>query len=703
VRILQQCIYFPPEVGGLESHAFYLCRELVRLGHHVTMMTSRSQPDTAARRRWTASTWCGNGSREAESGRLGGAHAGHGAALHAAGEARRHPARADVRVGTAGHAGEAEIRLPLVITLHTSHFLRLAKKPAWRAGAAAHHPSADWLLAASEEIRDVALGLYPHPRAEALTNGVDTELFAAADARRGSGARAHRAAAAVREERRRVLHPSAAAGARELEVDAVLVGDGPERGGWRRWRRAGRERHGDVPGRRPNTRCRPAGGRGRRRVPVADGGDERGGAGGDELRRAGGRIAGGRPAGDRGRECRHAVRAGGPGVAGGALAALLRRPDLAGRASARAAARGGELEQRAAGARHEEIYETLLGRSALMANRKRTELGRRRGDGPGAPVARPSGTAAAPPALPAMGRRRPSMPSSRCCCSGSSSSAAARCSGRQPGAQLFRARLLHGVRAGGTACRSGTRCCSAACRSSRACTATSSIRRRSRCSSWTRGTCGAGRWRCTSSWPASSPTCGCARLGLDRLPAFFGGLVYMMGADLVSLVLPGGDGKLFVSALAPLLFWLTERAAAPPARRLRALRARHRADRVHVAHAGGVLLRVGRVAVLPVPCLAALAVGADGRPAAGWWACSRSPACWASAPRPCSSCRRSVPAGALASRRPRGGRRAATPGPTTYSLHAEEIVSLASCRSSSARICAERGLRRRTGARTRSR
>ncbi|MGH7446244.1 MAG: hypothetical protein ACRELT_01700, partial [Longimicrobiales bacterium] len=49
-------------------------------------------------------------------------------------------------------------------------------------------------------------------------------------------------------------------------------------------------------------------------------------------------------------------------------------------------------------------------------------------------------------------------------------------------------------------------------------------------------------------------------LKLDQLPAFFGGLVYMLGADLVSLVLPGGDGKLFVSALAPLTFWLAERA-----------------------------------------------------------------------------------------------------------------------------------------------
>src|SRR5690606_4270418 len=44
VKILQQCIYFPPEVGGLESHAYFLCRELVRLGHDVTMVTSLSRP-----------------------------------------------------------------------------------------------------------------------------------------------------------------------------------------------------------------------------------------------------------------------------------------------------------------------------------------------------------------------------------------------------------------------------------------------------------------------------------------------------------------------------------------------------------------------------------------------------------------------------------------------------------------------------------
>lgn len=50
-------------------------------------------------------------------------------------------------------------------------------------------------------------------------------------------------------------------------------------------------------------------------------------------------------------------------------------------------------------------------------------------------------------------------------------------------------------------------------------------------------------------------------IGVSRGSALLGGIVFMMGADLVSLVLPGGDGKLFVSALAPLAFMFTERAA----------------------------------------------------------------------------------------------------------------------------------------------
>jgi glycosyltransferase involved in cell wall biosynthesis len=120
---------------------------------------------------------------------------------------------------------------PLVITLHTSHFLRMATKPQWRPVLRRIVRAADWLLAASEEIRDVALELYPHPRAEALTNGVDTGLF-----RRGTPS-------LPRGVRRRIIVPrrlfekngveylvrALPLIRRELDVEALFVGDGPER------------------------------------------------------------------------------------------------------------------------------------------------------------------------------------------------------------------------------------------------------------------------------------------------------------------------------------------------------------------------------------------------------------------------------------------------------------------------------------------
>ena len=36
-------IYFPPRVGGIESHVFYLARELARRGHHVTVVTTKTE------------------------------------------------------------------------------------------------------------------------------------------------------------------------------------------------------------------------------------------------------------------------------------------------------------------------------------------------------------------------------------------------------------------------------------------------------------------------------------------------------------------------------------------------------------------------------------------------------------------------------------------------------------------------------------
>jgi glycosyltransferase involved in cell wall biosynthesis len=233
MKILQQCIYFPPEVGGLESHAFYLCRDLVRLGHEVTMVTSHSKPEAAREevmdgvrvlRRWfpakNPAGWI--------------AHtlatiptylplARHADILHAQTFASALP----------GMIAKRRYRKPLVLTLHTSHFLKLAKKAAWQPILRQIIGSADWLLAASVEIRDVALGLYPHRRAEAVTNGADTELFRpTTPALPAPGAGRHRVIVP-----RRLFHKNgveyfvrALPLVREqLDVEAVFVGDGPER------------------------------------------------------------------------------------------------------------------------------------------------------------------------------------------------------------------------------------------------------------------------------------------------------------------------------------------------------------------------------------------------------------------------------------------------------------------------------------------
>lgn len=48
-------------------------------------------------------------------------------------------------------------------------------------------------------------------------------------------------------------------------------------------------------------------------------------------------------------------------------------------------------------------------------------------------------------------------------------------------------------------------------------------------------------------------------LGLSRLTAFVCGLAYLLAPYMVTLVYPGHDGKLLVTALAPLLFWVAER------------------------------------------------------------------------------------------------------------------------------------------------
>ena len=231
MKVLQQCIYFPPEVGGLESHAYYLCRELVRMGDEVTMVTSLSRPGLAREevmdgiqvvRRWMPSRspagWIAHTSATFATylPRARGADV-----LHAQTFASAPPAMLAKRM----------FGRPLVLTLHTSHFLRLAQRTAWQPVLRRIIASADWLLAASTEIRDVALGLYAHPRAEALTNGVDTGMFAPGAAVLPASGRLRVIVPRRLFEKNGVEYfvralPLVRA---QLDVEAIVIGDGPER------------------------------------------------------------------------------------------------------------------------------------------------------------------------------------------------------------------------------------------------------------------------------------------------------------------------------------------------------------------------------------------------------------------------------------------------------------------------------------------
>jgi glycosyltransferase involved in cell wall biosynthesis len=178
VRILFHCVYYLPEVGGMESHVSGLARGLVAGGHEVRIVTSRSRPDLAAeeevegvrvRRTWipSRSPW--------------------GWAAYAAASlpsTRRWARWADVvhaqsfaSVPPAGLAARSA-RRPLVATFHTSHFLVRARSAIWRPLLARTVQWPDYALAASREIAEVARGLAPGTRVEAVTNGVDTTQFA---------------------------------------------------------------------------------------------------------------------------------------------------------------------------------------------------------------------------------------------------------------------------------------------------------------------------------------------------------------------------------------------------------------------------------------------------------------------------------------------------------------------------------------------
>lgn len=231
MNILFHCIYFPPEVGGLESHVYYLARALVSRGHRVQVVTSRSLPGVSAeevmdgihvRRTWFPS------------------RSSVGWIAHALGslpKTRELARGADIVHAQAFASvlpaawGRAKPRPPLVSTFHTSHFLTRAEKAGWKPILGHLVRMSDYALASSEEIAKVAMDLAPGTHVEALANGVETDFFRRVDPLIPRGDR-------IRIVVPRRLFPKNGVEyfiralpriLAEADVEAVLIGDGPER------------------------------------------------------------------------------------------------------------------------------------------------------------------------------------------------------------------------------------------------------------------------------------------------------------------------------------------------------------------------------------------------------------------------------------------------------------------------------------------
>ena len=177
MKILLHCVYYPPEVGGLESHVSGLVEGLVRRGLEVRVVTSRSLPGlpreeeiqgVRVKRTWLPSRsavgWAAHALASIPATRSWGRWAD---LIHA---------QSFASVLPAGWAARAAGR-PWVASFHTSHFLARAGSRMWSPLLGHLVRSPDHVLAASEEIAKVAKRLAKGRYVEAVTNGVDTDRF----------------------------------------------------------------------------------------------------------------------------------------------------------------------------------------------------------------------------------------------------------------------------------------------------------------------------------------------------------------------------------------------------------------------------------------------------------------------------------------------------------------------------------------------
>jgi glycosyltransferase involved in cell wall biosynthesis len=177
MKIAIHAVYYHPEVGGMESHIKDIAEQFVERGHDVHIVCGSSLPGVApeetihgvriSRTRWYGRTqvgWfryvTGSTGRFLEVARD--ADIVHGEDFASALPTRR----AKERYG-----------VPNVVTIHSSHFLKLAPRRVLRPGFRYIFSPVDHMLAASVELADAVRLTLPGRQVECYVNSVNTSVF----------------------------------------------------------------------------------------------------------------------------------------------------------------------------------------------------------------------------------------------------------------------------------------------------------------------------------------------------------------------------------------------------------------------------------------------------------------------------------------------------------------------------------------------
>jgi glycosyltransferase involved in cell wall biosynthesis len=177
VKIAIHAVYYHPEVGGMESHIKDIAEEFVERGHEVRILCAKSLPGLADEEtirgvRVTRVPWFGRH-------RLGWSLFG----VSSVGPFKRIARDADVvhsqdlASGLATRAAKARFGIPEVITIHSSHFLKLAPKKILGPAFRYLFRPADHMLAASNELADAVRSVMPGRQVECYVNSVNTKVF----------------------------------------------------------------------------------------------------------------------------------------------------------------------------------------------------------------------------------------------------------------------------------------------------------------------------------------------------------------------------------------------------------------------------------------------------------------------------------------------------------------------------------------------